>query len=83
MSKQADNPVLPDETPSRPQMATGAEPMPSELEARLDQIEGQDLTAPGKEATHERPYALPGEDEGPLGEGGQLRGPDAGAGGGD
>jgi len=74
-----ENPVLPDENPRRPDFATGVDPeRPSDLVSRLDQIEGQDLTGQGTQQP--RPYALPGEDEGPLGEGGQLREPDAGSG---
>lgn len=78
--RQVDNPMLPDEEPSRPDFVTGAKPMPGELQERLDKIEEQDITAPGDSKTKERPYALQGEDEGPLGEGGQLRSPDAGGG---
>lgn len=76
----AENPVLDeDDTPRRPDFEEPVQPMGDELESRMDEIEGQDLT--GKGTPHPRPYALPGEDEGPLGEGGQLRGPDAGGGG--
>ncbi len=79
-SSQADNPVLPDEPPRRPDFDTGVDPeRPTELADRMAELEGQDLT--GKGTPHPRPYALPGEDEGPLGEGGQLRYPDAGGGG--
>ena len=78
---QEENPVLPDESPRRPDFDTGVDPeRPSELVNRLDEIESQDLTGQGTQQA--RPYALPGEDEGPLGEGGQLREPDAGGGGG-
>ena len=77
-----ENPVMPDEPPTRPDFATGVkEERPQELVDRLEQIEAQDVTAPGPQETHPRPYALQGEDEGPLGEGGQLRYPDAGGGG--
>lgn len=80
-STQEENPVLPDESPKRPDFDTGVDPeRPSELASRLDEIESQDLQGEGTQQP--RPYALPGEDEGPLGEGGQLRGPDAGGGGG-
>ena len=76
---QVENPVLPDEPPRRPDFVEPVEPMPAELQQRLDRIERQSLAGEGE--PHPRPYALPGEDEGPLGEGGQLRGPDAGGGG--
>ena len=76
---QVENPVLPDEPPHRPDHVAPVEPMPAELQQRLDQIEPQSLAGEG--TPHPRPYALPGEDEGPLGEGGQLREPDAGGGG--
>ena len=79
---QKDNPAIPDESPRRPEFDTGVDPeRPQELVDRLAEIERQDVTAPGPQAGHPRPYALPGEDEGPLGDGGQLRGPDAGGGG--
>lgn len=79
---QAENPAIPDDPPTRPDFDTGVDPeRPQELVNRLEQIEAQDVTAPGSQETHERPYAVPGEDEGPLGEGGQLRYPDAGGGG--
>jgi hypothetical protein len=70
------------------------DPRPSELESRLDEIEQQSLAEAGSGIDNPPPRpvedvpqgpgraALPGEDEGPLGEGGQLRGPDAGGGGG-
>jgi hypothetical protein len=80
MSKSVpDPPVLPVDVPKRPDFEEPVEPMPAELEQKLDQIEGQNLNAEGN--LQERPYALGGEDEGPLGEGGQLREPDAGGGG--
>ncbi|MGH9223552.1 MAG: hypothetical protein ACRD2W_07140 [Acidimicrobiales bacterium] len=74
-----DPPVLPIDTATRPDFVEPVEPMPAELERRLDKIEKQNLNAEGEQ--QERAYALPGEDEGPLGEGGQLREPDAGGGG--
>jgi len=73
-----DPPVADVDVPIRPDFVEPVEPMPAELEQRLDQIEEQNLNAQG--TLEERPYALPGEDEGPLGEGGQLREPDAGSG---
>jgi hypothetical protein len=81
MPPAKDNPALPDEQPNRPGFATGTnDERPPELEQRMQQLENQeDLTGKGQET--DRPYALPGENEGPLGEGGQLRGPDAGGGG--
>ena len=79
-STQEENPVLPDEPPSRPDFDKGVnQERPTELVNRLEEIEEQDITGEGTQQP--RPYALPGEDEGPLGEGGQLRGPDAGGGG--
>ncbi|MEW6153042.1 MAG: hypothetical protein AB1673_03495 [Actinomycetota bacterium] len=76
----AENPVLDeDDMPRRPDFVEPVKPMGDELERRMDEIEDQDLTGEGRQQP--RPYALPGEDEGPLGEGGQLRGPDAGGGG--
>ncbi len=77
-----ENPMLPDEPPTRIEPPAETEPRPSELESRLDEIEQQDLAAPGPEAKGDWPVAMQTDDEGPLGEGGQLRGPDAGAGGG-
>lgn len=74
----------------------GAEPFSSELQGRLDDINDQNLAEAGAgfdrrtpraptlaESNKPRPpgAAFPGEDEGPLGTGGQLRGPDAGGGG--
>jgi hypothetical protein len=80
-SSQEENPFLPDDSPRRPDFETGVDPeRPQELVNRLDQIEGQDLQGEGTQQS--RPYSLQGEDEGPLGEGGQLREPDAGGGGG-
>jgi hypothetical protein len=77
---QAENPIMPDEPPTRIEAGEGAE-MPSELESELNRVEGQDVGAPGQEAHPNPPVAgAPAEDEGPLGEGGQLRGPDAGGG---
>ncbi len=67
----ADNPAVPTEVPTSPDFDTGVDPeRPQELVDRLAQIEAQDVTAPGEHATHPRPYALPGEDEGPTGSGG-------------
>ncbi|MGH9279092.1 MAG: hypothetical protein ACRD12_13430 [Acidimicrobiales bacterium] len=77
---RVDNPMLPDEESYRPEHDTGAHDRPDQLKRHLEKVEAQDVTAPGKQAAPERPYALPGEDEGPLGEGGQLREPDAGSG---
>lgn len=78
----SENPHLPDEAPSRPGFATGLnEERPPELDAKMQQLENQEDQA-GKGTEKERPYGLQAEDEGPLGEGGQLRGPDAGGGGG-
>jgi hypothetical protein len=77
-----ENPAMPDEMPTRPGFNKGVDPeRPQELVDRLEEIEAQDVTAPGPQETHPRPYALQGEDEGPLGEGGQLRYSDAGGGG--
>lgn len=81
---RVDNPVLADEEPYRPEHDTGAQDRPADLESHLAQVESQDLTPePGTEEKQERPYAMPGEgeDEGGLGEGGQLRYGDAGGGG--
>ncbi len=79
-STQEENPFLPDEAPRRPDFDTGVEPeRPQELVNKMEQVEQQDLQGEGTQQP--RPYALQGEDEGPLGEGGQLRGPDAGGGG--
>lgn len=76
-----DNPVMPNEMPTRRAFNTGVHPeRPQALVDRLDKIEAQDITAPGPKAGHRRPYALQGEDEGPLGENGQLRSPDENAG---
>ena len=73
----AENPMVPDEAPRRPSFDTGVDPeRPEELVERLETIEEQDITAPGPGHTHPRPYALQGEDEGPLGE----PGPSGGAG---
>lgn len=77
---RADNPMLADEEPYRPDHDTGAAPRPQGLEQKMDEVTSQDLTGQG-DTGGERPYALPGEDEGPLGEGGQLRYGDAGGGG--
>ena len=76
---QVENPVLPDKPPTRPDFVEPVEPMPADLQQKLDKIAQQSLAGEG--TPHERPYALQGEDEGPLGEGGQLREPDAGGGG--
>ena len=74
----------------------GAEPVSDELEAALDEINDQNLGEVGAgfdrrtpraptlaESNQPRPpgAAFPGDDEGPLGGGGQLRGTDAGGGG--
>lgn len=75
-----ENPVLEDEEPRRPSFDKGVDPeRPPELAERLAKIEEQDITGKGQQAP--RPYAMQGEDEGPLGAGGQLRDPDAGGGG--
>ncbi len=81
MPPAKDNPALPDEPVSRPGFATGTnDDRPPELEQRMEQLENEpDKTGTGQEKP--RPYGLQGQDEGPLGEGGQLRGPDAGGGG--
>jgi hypothetical protein len=74
----AENPVLDEESVSR----GGDEPgriRPDSPPTEPDSSKYEDLRGTGQETP--RPYAMPGEDEGPLGEGGQLRGPDAGGGG--
>jgi hypothetical protein len=77
----AENPMLADTPPKRIDPLEETEPRPSELDSRLEEVENQDVTAPGTENTPSWPVAAPpAEDEGPLGEGGQLRGPDAGGG---
>lgn len=73
-----------------------AQPYSSEMQKRMDEINAQNLAEAGAgfdrrtprratraEGNQPRPPAakLQGEDEGPLGSGGQLRGPDAGGGG--
>ena len=78
-----ENPAVPDEAPTRPEFNVGVDPeRPQELVDRLEQIEAQDITAPGPQETHPRPYGWPGEgeDEGPLGDTGQLGSPDETAG---
>lgn len=78
----AENPMVADTPPKRIEPQEPLEPRSSELESRLEEVENQDVTAPGMENTPSWPGpASPAEDEGPLGEGGQLRGPDAGGGG--
>ncbi len=76
-----ENPMLPDEPPGRPDFAE-EKPRPGELESELAGIEQQDAAAGGAEGKKDWPVAMQADDEGPLGEGGQLQGPDAGAGGG-
>jgi len=83
----ADNPMIPDESPKRVDPLKPTEPRPNELVDRLEDIEEQDLNPPADHPERPEPdwpsgYGLGAEDEGPAGEGGQLRGPDAGAGGG-
>ena len=68
-----DDPHMPqgDSLEPKRQEAEGAEPLPSDLEGHLDQVEGQDLSAPGPGAKVDAP--VPGaqaEDEGPTGQGG-------------
>ena len=77
----AENPMLPDEPPTRIDPQAETEPRPSELVSELDQIEQQDLSTdePVDKPNWPTPMAQ-AEDEGPLGEGGQLRGPDASSG---
>jgi hypothetical protein len=78
----AENPVRPDEgDATRVDPLEPTEPRPSELDSRLEEVEQQDISAPGTESRPDWPVpAAPAEDEGPLGEGGQLRAPDAGGG---
>ncbi len=69
--------------PQRPGAEAPTEPRPSELEDHLNTVTSQDLSAPGEAGKVDVP--TPGsqvEDEGPIGEGGPLMGPDSGAGGG-
>jgi hypothetical protein len=76
-----ENPVLADEPPTRIDPQAETEPRPSELVSELDQIEQQDLST--DEPVDKPNWPTPGgpaEDEGPLGERGQLRGPDASSG---
>jgi hypothetical protein len=76
--------------------SNGAEPFTDEMKERMDEISDQNLGEVGAgfdrrtprratvaESNQPRPPSakLQGEDEGPLGSGGQLRGPDAGGGG--
>ncbi len=68
--------------PRRPGAEAPTEPLPGELESDLEQVESQDVGAPGEPYPDWPTAAAQDQDEGPLGEGGQLRGPDAGAGGG-
>ena len=78
-----ENPMVPDEPPTRIDPPAETEPRPSELVSELDRIEQQKLDT--DESVEKPDWPTPmaqAEDEGPLGEGGQLRGPDAGAGGG-
>ena len=81
----AENPMVPDEAPKRLDPLKPTEPRPRELVDQLDEIEKQDLNPDAGRPQRPEPdwpsYGLGGEDEGPLGEGGQLRGPDAGGGG--
>lgn len=75
-----DNPVLPDEPPTRPGFATGVDPeRPEALVEDLKKIDGQDLRGEGE--LQPRPWGLGGDDEGPLGDGGQLRESNAAGGG--
>ena len=77
---QAENPVMADQPPTRVEPGEGAE-MPSELVSELDRIEQQKLDTDESVEKPDWPTPMgPAEDEGPLGEGGQLRGPDAGGG---
>jgi hypothetical protein len=80
MESSVENPMLPDEPPTRVEPAAETEPRPSELESELANLEQQDVTAPGPGAKGDWPVAIKGDDEGPLGEGGQLRGPGASSG---
>jgi hypothetical protein len=77
--------MVPDEAPKRIDPLKPTEPRPQELVNRLDEVEQQDLNPPAGTPARPEPdwpsYGLGGEDEGTLGEGGQLRGPDAGGGG--
>jgi hypothetical protein len=77
----AENPMVADETPTRIEPPADTEPRPQELVDRLDKIEQQDE---GTDERVEEPdwptYGGPADDEGPLGEGGQLMGPDASSG---
>ena len=48
---QKDNPALPDEPPRRPEADVGVDPeRPDELVDILDDVERQDITAPGAQA---------------------------------
>jgi hypothetical protein len=68
--------------PRRPGFDEGADEHPGQAE--VDQVASQDITGPGEagKVVDAPTPAAQDQDEGPLGEGGQLRGPDAGGGGG-
>jgi hypothetical protein len=74
-----ENPMTMDEEATRIDPQNPTEPRPSELESRLEEVEQKDVTAPGTKPDWPVPTAQ-AEDEGPLGEGGQLREGDAGGG---
>ncbi len=74
----AENPAIDEDQISRGGDETGRI-RPDSPPTEPDSDKYPDLRGTGGE--QERPYALQGEDEGPLGEGGQLREPDAGGGG--
>ena len=77
-----ENPMVPDEPPTRIEPPSETEPRPSELVNHLEQVEKQDLATDEPVPKPDWPTAAAqNEDEGPLGEGGMLMGPDAGGGG--
>jgi hypothetical protein len=78
----SENPMVADVPPTRVEPGEPTEPRPNELVSELERIEKQKLDTDHPVAKPDWPTPMAqAEDEGPLGEGGQLRGPDSGGGG--